>query len=247
MEKKTEHSGRDKDRDTIRQMWAGLSLAEKGKYIASYYGLAAIAMIFAVIVIIFFVSDICKKKTEDAFSIMVADMDLPEDITERMEQELSGILGLDPGLQQCRIEAGYSGRANMQSEATISAYMRSGRVDVIIASEEIFNRYAAAGYLSALRDCGLEELEERCSAEELFYAKAVDYSKGQAITDIPCSPHEAAPDARCYGIYLQGEPFGGYVAGVVANCPNPERVRAGMEYFLTIRLQSANSLACNLL
>lgn len=230
--KKKERPGRDKDRDMIYQKWPGLSLAEKGKYIASYYGLAIGAAIFAVIVIIFLVSDICKEKREDTFSVIVIDLELPEETAGRMEEELSEALGLSCGAGKCRIEAGYSGSTNMQSEATVSAYLRSGRVDVLIAPEEKFNRYASTGYLSQLKECGLEEWEEAYGKEDLFYAEAVDYSESGAVRDLPFRPHEVTKDSACYGIYLKDGIFGGYVAGVLRNCPNRERVGTGMEYLL---------------
>ena len=232
--KKKGRQERDQDRDMIYQKWPGLSLAEKGKYIASYYGLAIGAAIFAVVVIAFLVSDICKVKEEDVFSVMVTDLELPEETAGRMEQELSEALGVSGGDGRCRIEAGYSGSANMQSEATVSAYLRSGRVDVLIVPEEKFNRYASAGYLSSLEECGLIEWEQAYDKEDLFYAETVDYSDGGAVRELPFRPHEATKDSECYGIYLKDGIFSGYVAGVMRNCPNLERIRMGMECLLDI-------------
>lgn len=122
----------------------------------------------------------------------------------------------------------------MQSEATISAYMRSGRVDLVIAPEEVFNRYAATGYLSAFQDCGLEELEEQYTADDLFYAEAIDYSEAGAVTELPFHPHEMTENSDCYGICLRDEIFQGHVAGVMVNCPNRERIRTGLQYFLEL-------------
>ena len=230
--KKRERPERDQDRDVIYQKWPGLSPAEKGKYIASYYGAAIGAAIVAVIVIIFLISDVCKEKREDAFSVMVIDLELPEETAGRMERELSEALGVSGEAGKCRIEAGYSGNVNMQSEATVSAYLRSGRVDVLIAPEKEFNRYASTGYLWALEECALEEWEEAYEEEDLFYAETVDYGESGAVRDLPFRPHEVTKDSACYGIYLKDEIFGGYVAGVMRNCPNAESVKAGMEYLL---------------
>lgn len=209
-----------------------MSLTEKMRYIFSYYGTAILIVIFAAAIAVFLIRDIRKKKIDDAFYVMVIDMNLPGNTATAMEQELSEALGLESETQQCRIEAGYSGSANMQSEATISTYMRSGQVDLVIAPEEVFNRYASTGYLSALKDCGLEELEEQYRIEDLFYAEAFDYSEGGAVTEIPLRPHEVTEDSDCYGIYLRDAVFQDYVAGVMVNCPNRERIRTGVEYFL---------------
>lgn len=232
-----ERPERDKDRNLIRQRWPELSLAGKVKYIFSYYGTAILIVIFAVLVSVFLIRDIRKKKVDDAFYVMVIDLNLPGDVVETMERELSEVFGLEHGTQQCRIETGYSSSANMQSEATISTYMRSGRVDLVIAPEEVFNRYAASGYLSAFGDCGLGDLEEQYATEDLFYAEVLDRSEGGAVTEIPFHPHEPEAGSGCYGIYLRDTVFQGYVAGVMVNCPNKERIRTGMQYFSAGSLQ----------
>lgn len=234
MKKKTKSLERDKDRDMIRQRWPKMSLEEKIKYIFSYYGIAIFIVLFAVLASVFLIRDIHKKKVDDAFYVMVIDQNLPGDAVETMERELSEVLGLEPGIQQCRIEAGYSSGANMQSEATISTYMRSGRVDLVIAPEEVFNRYASTGYLSAFRDCGLQELEEQYTIEDLFYAEAVDYSEAGAVTELPFHPHERTEASDCYGICLRDGVFQDQVAGVMVNCPNRERIRTGIRYFLEL-------------
>lgn len=225
------HGEKDKDADLIRRMWPKWSLAEKARYIASYYGLAIAAAIIAAGVIVFLIKDFRREKMEDAFCVMVLGMELSEEDAGRLEKELSEALGLDPGTQRCRIEAGYSGNGNMQSEAVISAYMRSGRVDLIIAPEEDFNRYAVAGYLSPLEESGFLNIDE-IRPEMMFYAELIDYSEVGRVDDIPFHPHEATAQAKCYGLYLEGGPFSGYVAGIAVNCPNRERVQKSMAYLL---------------
>lgn len=232
MKKMMERPEWDKDRNMIRRQWRELSMAGKVKYIFSYYGAAIVIVILAVLIAVFLLRDIRKQRVDDAFYVMVIDRNLPGDTAVAMEQELAGALGLDTGVQQCRIEAGYSSGANMQSEATIATYMRSGRVDLVIAPEEVFNRYAATGYLAAFGDCGLQELEEQYTIEDLFYAEALDQSEGGAVTELPFRPHEVTEKAGCYGVYLRDEVFQDYVAGVMVNCPNKERVGIGMRYFL---------------
>lgn len=227
------HSEKDKDADLIRQMWPKWTLAKKAGYIVSYYGIAIAAAILAAGMIVFFARDFFKEKKEDAFCVMVLGMNLSEEDVLALEKELSKALGLDADTQQCRIESGYSGNGNLQSEAVISAYMRSGQVDLVIAPEEEFNRYAATGYLSPLAESGFPDIEE-AMPKAAFYAELVDYSNAGRVTDIPFHPHEAAAGAKCYGLYLTGEPFGGYVAGIAVNCPNQERVRKGIEYLLEL-------------
>lgn len=234
MKNKAERPITDKDQNIIRQKWPELSPAEKWKYILSYYGTAIAVVILAFTAAVFLIRDIRREKVEDAFYVMAVGLPLTDGEAAAMEQELSEILDLDPETQRCRIEAGYSGNANMQSEATISTYMRSGQVDLVIAPEEVFNRYAAAGYLSPLKDCGLKDLEEQCPAEALFYAEAIDYSQGGAVEDVPFHPHEITESADCYGICLQDGIWDRYAAGVMINSPHREHISAGMQYFIRI-------------
>lgn len=222
----------DRDRDMIRRQWPQLSLAEKLRYIFSYYGVVILIVVAAIAIAVFLVRDICGKKTEDAFYVMVVDKELTEEDASAMQRELSVLLALDSGTQQCVIEAGYSGSANMQSEATISAYMRSGRVDLVIAPEEEFNRYATAGWLSSLADLGLSEWKDDHTIENLFYATPVDYSRGGAVTELPYHPHEITEDSDCYGIYLREGTFDGYVIGAMVNSSNGEYIQTGLQYFL---------------
>lgn len=229
-----ERPKRDQDRNIICQQWPELSLKEKLEYIFSYYGTAVLIVTAVAAIAVFLIRDINKKRMDDAFYVMVIDRNLPGDSAADMEKELSEKLGLDLTTELCRIEAGYSSGANMQSEATISTYMRSGRVDLVIAPEEVFNRYAAAGYLSSLRDCGLQELEEQYTAEDLFYTEIFDYSEGGAVTEIPFHPHEATEKSDCYGIYLRDGIFQDHVAGIMVNCPNRERIQEGIAYFLEL-------------
>ncbi len=222
----------DRDRDMILRQWPQFSPAEKLRYIFSYYGIVILIVIAAAATAVFLVRDIREKKTEDVFYVMVVDRELTEEETSKMQRELSGLLGLDNETRQCVIETGYSSTANMQSEATISAYMQSGRVDLVIAPEEEFNRYAVAGWLSSLSDLGLSEWEDDYTTENLFYATTIDYSQGGAVTELPYHPHEITEDSDCYGICLGEGTFDGYVIGAMVNSPNGEYIQTGLQYFL---------------
>lgn len=209
-----------------------MTLAQKARHLASYYGAAVLVVLFAVLCIAFLVKDICKKRPEDAFYVMVIDAELSERDAAAMQEDLSRLLKLDSKTQRCVVEAGYSGGENMQSEAVIAAYMRTGRVDLVIAPEQEFNRYAATGYLYSLDNTELSALKEGAAQEDFFYAQLVDYSKGGAVRELPFHPHEKTKASDCYGIYLQSGPLEGYVAGVMANCQNESFAAAGMRYFL---------------
>jgi hypothetical protein len=114
----------------------------------------------------------------------------------------------------------------MQSAATISTYMQSGRVDLLVAKEEDFNLYASTGYLSTIDYKGTDE-------ENLFYAEQVDYSGGGAVREIPYHPHDKTELSECYGVYIRDGIFDGYVVGVMSNSDKDDYNQKGVEYFLS--------------
>lgn len=221
----------DHDRNIIRQQWKTYSIAQKIKYIFSYYGIAILIAVIGMCAAVFLVRNILQEKTEEAFFVMALESELDEATVESMTSGLTRTLGLDEDTQQCILETGYSGAMNAQNEATISTYMQSGRVDLVIAPEEDFNRYACSGYLCDLTEPEWNDLTECFTDDELFYASLADYSEG-AVNEFPFHPHEKTEDSGLYGIYLAGEEFDGYVIGIMVNAPHGERVQAGLRYFL---------------
>jgi hypothetical protein len=216
----------DKDRQRIYNQWSYYSLREKIQYIFSYYGVAIVIAIIAIGCAVFFISDFRKEKIEDAFYVMVIDSDIEEAQVTQLQEELSQILELDTTTQQCVVEADYSGSSNMQSAATISTYMQSGRVDLLVAKEEDFNLYASTGYLSTINYNGIAQ-------EDLFYAEQVDYSSGGAVREIPYHPHDKTEYSDCYGVYIRDGIFDGYVVGVMSNSGKDNYNQKGLEYFLS--------------
>ncbi len=223
---------KDRDREMIRERWATLGLSEKCRYIWFYYRAYIIICLILAAFAVFFIRDIREKKPDEAFYVMVLDHALDEAKVEEMTLELAKCLGIDLSRTACVIETAYSGGNNMESAATVSAYMQAGRVDLLIAPEDKFNTYAATGFLDPLTLQMYEGLTEGMDGERLFYASPVDYSQGGAVREIPFRPHEQKGDACCYGIYLTDGVFEGMVAGVMANGSHKERVMAGMGYFL---------------
>lgn len=235
--KKKDRPAPDKDRDLIRRQWPRYTTAEKIKYIISYYGAAMAAILAAAGIAIFLIRDIRSQKAEEAVFIMAADTQISAESVASMQEELERKLSLDAKKQKCVLEASYSGNANRESEATMSAYMQSGRVDILIAPEETFNRYAATGYLMDLEEAIQLELFDGLDAagageEDCFYASQVDYSQGGAVTELPYHPHEKTADSEWYGIYLTQGTLKGYVAGIMANCPHRESVKESLRYFV---------------
>lgn len=214
----------DKDRDIIRKAWPDLSFSAKLRYIVSYYGVYIAAVVIFLLLSLFLVRDIMQKKPQETFYVAVMEYEAEEADVEALADRLDAYLGFEGTDGGCLIETGYSGEQNMQSAATVSTYMQSGRIDLLIAPEERFNRYAAASYLIPLN-------EPERKPEDLFYATVYDYGKGGAVEEIPFRPHEITDEAGCYGIYLRDGIFEGYVIGVMVNCPHEEYIEEAFNFF----------------
>ncbi len=231
--KKADRPQPDKDRALIRQRWPHYTAAEKVSYIVSYYGAAIAAVLAAAVLVGFLIGDIQKKTAEESVLIIAAGVEIPEQTVAAMQEELARELALDPQKQKCVIDASNCGNANRQSEASLSAYMQSGRVDLLIAPEEVFNRYAATGYLMELEDAG---------TKDYFYASQVDYSQGGAVTKLPYHPRKKTRDCGCYGIYLDEGILKGYVAGIAAKSPHQEYGAKSLQYLAGERISGETAL-----
>lgn len=225
----------DKDKEIIRKAWPELTFLAKLKYIGSYYGVYLAAAAALILLTLFFLRDIVRKKPQDVFYVAVMESEAQDEDIEKLRDGLSACLGIDGTEGACVIETDYSGAQNVQSAATVSAYMQSGRIDLLIAPAERFNRYAAASYLAPLdgSDVSWENLIQEYRPEELLYAEPYDYGSGGAVEEIPFRPHEATDNARCYGIYLKGGIFEGYVIGIMANCPHEEYAEKALSFFVS--------------
>lgn len=206
---------------------------KKAQNIWYYYKYAIIFVILLIIASVFFIKDYRKKKVSDTFYVMALEAtDIGEEEIESLKKSLIEALDLNPSEEDILIETGYGSKANAQSEATIFAYMQSGRVDLMIAPEDLFNRYAVAGHLSTLSDAGVEEAAETQGEENIFYAEPQDYSGG-AVTETRFAPHEKSENADAYGIYLTDGIFKGYVVGSLYKSSHPDQAREAILYMIS--------------
>lgn len=221
----------DRDRDYIRKNWASMSLAAKIRYIFFYYGVAILCAAALAVMIVFFVKDYRTKKQEIGFYVMAIDCGITEEEAGRMQDRLAEALEIDPDSGRVLVETGYATRSAMQTEATVLTYMQSGEVDLLVAPEDVFNKYAVTGYLAPLSAEMYGELLAGRADGDLFFASQVDYSQGGAVRELPFAPHDSSGD--CYGIYLDGSISGnGIVAGVMVNAPNEDRAVKGLSLIL---------------
>ena len=230
-------SDTDRDRVLIDQRWPSMTLKEKVSYIFSYYGVAIVCVVICLIFGIWLIRDMTSGRSSEHFYVMVLENEPDYDLVEQAQEELLEIL--EPLGLECDvyIETGYDVNTGYQMEATISTYMQAGRVDLVVAGEELFNRYAATAYLASFDELGLTDLAAAQDPEDLFYAVQADYSQGGSVDELPMDPHNDSGDGQCYGIYVDQGLFEGMVIGVMVNSEHAEYAGTAIRYFLGEDLQ----------
>lgn len=223
------------DRDIIKQRWSKMNLKERLKYIYLYYKYLILFLFLLIGSVIFFLINVFGDKTETAFYVMVLECQMDDEKVSELERLLGEELAIDTKATEVVIETSYTSSNNAQSGATVSTYMKSGRVDLLIAPEEKFNLYSSTGYLKDLSKKPWNNLIDGISQERKFFSSEVDYSSGGAITEIPMNPHDDTGSANCYGVYLEEKYFGGYVMGMMENAPHESDLEKGAEFFLEAR------------
>ena len=185
--------------------------------IKDYYIGALILILLALVATVFLIGDYLKKQKETVLFVEIVDADLDESMVEWLKTDIETKLGIDSETQQCILETSYAGGQNVSQEATVSAYMQTGQIDIVIAPEEKFNKYAAADYLVPIEDVTNQWKE--IPQDLCFYTSLYDYSEAGAVTEIPFAPHDVVEGASCYGIYLMDEipELKGYVIGLMKN------------------------------
>lgn len=217
----------DKDKARRLNAWKQYGFAEKVLYIWDYYKFYIFAIIILIGMCLFFLKDYIKEKKVDALRMIVVDAKVEQGQIEELKEQLAKRLELDLERETCFIETNLTGKGNMQGAATMLAYLGAGQVDILIADEENFNRYASAGFLLPVE---MSALEESSNVEYAFYAVLHDYSKGGAVSELEFDPKNLLGEGECYGIYLTDGVFKGYVAGIVQNAANPERAEEAFCY-----------------
>lgn len=215
----------------IRRQWPELSHAKRWAYIWYYFKAHIVVGIILLCFGIFFAADLMSDRPEEAFYVMVLEGEPDEATVTSMEAELDHWLGIDGTAAACCIETSLTNSSDVtESQATVSAYIQSGRVDLVIAPEERFNTYAATGCLKSLTDDEFAGVLDTVAQEHYFWAEQIEMEG--AVTEIAFNPHAQTADSDCYGIYLTEGPFEGMVLGILVNCPHGELVLQGMTYFV---------------
>ncbi|MFT4146397.1 MAG: hypothetical protein QM644_18290 [Mobilitalea sp.] len=201
------------EKEKLRSM----TLNAKLSYLWEYYKIHAIVIIAVVGLIIYFIYEVITPNVNPVFYAAVLNSPLEDDKKDAFIAEYSEHLKLDPAHEEVVINTQFyfstaegSPFTNMQQ--VLDAYISAGDVDVIIAPESDFNRYAQIGYFDKLSN----ELptDVYSSLTDEFYITASEEDTSESAYGVYLTNSSLFKD-----LTYQGEP---YVLGILSNAKHKE-------------------------
>ena len=213
-----------RDEKTERQKLKDMSFKDKITYFNDYYRSKTIIGIVIIGFLIYFAYTVFGPKTETILYVASLNGAIDYDTGNVLSEELEVHLDIDTKKQEVFVDT--SMYLNETSEYTaanyqkLSTYLMAQQLDIIIADEETFARYAKEGYFSKLTDQLPTQLFSKLS--DLFYFSST-------VEDT----NEAA-----YGIYLETSALYGEnstfskrpVLGIVVNSKYKDNAVSFIDY-----------------
>jgi hypothetical protein len=209
----------NRDSKSEKQKLKEMSFSEKISYLKTYYLTKTIVIIAIIGFVGYLGYSILSPKAENVLYTAIINYALTETEAAKLEEDFTNLLELDPEKETVLFDAsfylGLNGDVSeytLSSEQKLTTYLFAGEIDVLIAPEADFKKYAGFGYLSKLTD---ELPTDLCTqlADSFFYSTTEDN-----------------PASGAYGIYLEGaklydsngKAIENPVIGIVVNSENKQ-------------------------
>lgn len=146
------------DSKSEKEKWSNLSSHEKVQYFKDYYLKFVIAGALILAFIIWFLYSIFKPKPETMLTVTLINSTMTDEASEALSSQLSSYLDINTDKEEIFIDTSLflddenPSEATMASEQKMVAYAFSGELDIIIAQEDVFERYAKQGYFINLAE-----------------------------------------------------------------------------------------------
>lgn len=214
---------------TEKQKFSEMSFKEKIIYFNDYYKVKTIALIVAIIGIIYIVYNILTPDPKTVLHVASINNSIDQETAETLEKNMYNYLDLDNNKELIVIDTSiYLGNQDamaIASEQKLVTLFYAGDIDVFIAPEAEFANYAKAGFFSKLTD---QLTTEMCS----YFADSFYYTK----------PEESQAKGA-YGIYLKnskiydktGQPVENPVLGIAVNSKHKENAIEFIKYIFELK------------
>jgi hypothetical protein len=221
-----------RQKQTEKQKFSEMTLKEKVRYFNDYYRLKTIVFAAITIGIIYIIYSILNPGPKTVLHVTSVNSTISTETAETLESNFSDYLNLDKEKENIFIDTTlYLGDENAMSELTmateqkLTALFFSGDIDIFIAPEAEFKRYAELGFFGKLSD---QLTTEMCS----YFADSFYYSQT-----------EEDPAKGAYGIYLKdsilydqnGQTMNNPVLGIAVNSKHAENAVEFIRYIFELR------------
>ncbi len=215
---------------TEKQKLSEMTFKEKVSYFNNYYRSKTIIIILICILVIYFAYSVLTPKPENVLYVAVLNNALDSETATTLQSDFGEHLKIDPKTQTILLDTSFiigtgdASEYSLSNEQKLATYFYAAEIDVIIAPESSFTKYAYYGNLDKLSDQLPTDL---CSslADSFYY-----------------SPLEEDPTVSAYGIYLDGatiydkngEIMDRPVLGIVANSKYKQNVVEFIRYLFNL-------------
>lgn len=211
-----------------RQKLSEMNGKEKWQYFKDYYLKKTIVSVLLISFVGYFLYTVLSPKPETVLHIACANYQFSEEQIEKLEQEVTDYLGIDPNTEDVLFDPSYIlSDFDYSSAEKLSVLAFARELDVLIVPESKFQEYAFSGSLWSLSDQLPTDLYSALS--DKFYLSQVRQEEE--------SYEEATGPSYVFGIYLDDiELFKDYptedppVLGIVLSGKNNENAVEFIRY-----------------
>lgn len=206
--------------DEFKEQRAALkngTFKQKLSYFWYYYKWHTIGSIAALVAVILLIHDIVSQKNEVFYAAMLNSSDLLQD--ESFAEQFMAYAGIDPNVDTATFDDSLSISFSNLNEITLASAQKlqatiiAGKVDVIVAGDELFENYANDGVVTDLRQMMTSE-QLAIYEPFLYYVDRVLVEQiAEANYNLDTSFQPKSPDPTKPELMEEPVPVGIYVDG----------------------------------
>lgn len=220
-----------REKQTEREKLSDMTGAEKWDYFKQYYFKKLLAFIVIFGFLGFLLYEVFSPKPDTVLSVAMVNYPLDEETLTNLEDDITELLHVDPETQKILIDTSYDlNNHDYASAEKLTTYTFAGEIDIFIAPESQFLKYAFSNTLTPLTDALPTDVYSALS-DRLFSCRT-------RLNDEEV-PSEAMGPEGVFGIYAEDLPmfdaYKGYmqdppVIGIIVTSPNTENAVSFIRY-----------------
>ncbi len=221
---------------TEKQKWSEMDFRQRRQYFIDYYLLKCVIIFTIAGTVILLLWSIFSPRKETLLSVcFLQQLDIEE--KNNLQHTLEKLLIQDSDKQEIRIDDYFPDR--YESEIKLQAYLSGQDIDLIIAEEEQFAKFASFGYFTDLNDCipHADELYGNLLYRTSGYVDVTE--KNNSSGSIDQTENNTPDDAviGAYGLRIPNYFFPSLksdsshlIAGIVVNSEHKDYAKAAIDF-----------------